>query len=144
MLNLLKAPHLSNRASLGLLFVRLMVGYAFAVHGWGKIQHPFSWMGPDATVPAFLQALAAVSEFCGGIAWMIGALTPIASFGLLCTMFEAARLHLFTMKDPLIAKGPGGSAEPAAVYFCIAAMLLLAGPGKFSVDAKLFGERSAG
>ena len=57
----------SSRASLGLLALRLLAGIALMHHGWGKIQHPFGWMGPDAGTPAFLQALAALSEFGGGL-----------------------------------------------------------------------------
>ena len=61
-----------------LLLIRLVMGYAFILHGWGKIQNPMGWMGPDATVPGVLQLLAAVSEFGGGIALIIGLLTRLA------------------------------------------------------------------
>lgn len=131
-------PPQTARASTGLLLLRLFAGYAFMMHGWGKIQHPFNWMGPTSGMPGIFQALAALSEFGGGLAWILGLLTPLASFGLACTMFMAARLHLFVLNQPLIAKDANGSAEPAAVYFCIAVLLLLAGPGRFSADARLF------
>lgn len=136
-------PAQSVRASVGLLVLRLFCGYAFMVHGWGKIQKPFSWMGPDAGYPGVLQALAALSEFGGGLAWMLGLLTPLASFGLACTMAVAAYMHMFVMKQGLIATGPGGSAEPAAAYFCVAVALMLAGPGRFSADAFVFRERKS-
>ncbi len=131
-------PVQTARASAGLLLLRLFAGYAFMMHGWGKIQHPFSWMGPDSGTPAIFQALAALSEFGGGLAWILGLLTPLASFGMACTMLVAARLHLFVMNQPLIAKDANGSAEPAAVYLAVALLLLLAGPGRFSVDDRLF------
>jgi putative oxidoreductase len=102
-------------------------------------------MGPDATIPGIFQALAAISEFGGGIAWMLGLLTPLFSFGLLCTMVMAVRLHAFVLKDPFVASGPGGgSYELAAVYLCVALLLLFAGPGRFSLDRALFGERISG
>jgi len=63
-------------ASAALLFLRLIAGTAFMFHGWGKIQHPLNWMGPEAPVPGVLQFLAAFSEFGGGLAWILGLLTP--------------------------------------------------------------------
>lgn len=57
--------------SVGLLALRLVVGAAFLFHGWPKIQHPFDWMGPEASVPAIFQALAALSEFGGGLALLL-------------------------------------------------------------------------
>lgn len=139
----LSPPRLSSRASAGLLVLRLLAGFAFVLHGWGKIQDPFGWMGPDAAVPGFLQALAALSEFGGGIAWMLGLLTPLASLGLACTMGFAIHLHAVVLGDPFVATGPGkGSYELAAVYLATALLLLLAGPGRFSVDRVLFGEKA--
>ena len=42
---------------------------------------PLSQVG--AAVPGALQALAAVAEFGGGLCWVLGALTPLASFLIL-------------------------------------------------------------
>jgi len=143
MIQHLKPVRLSARVSLGLLILRLVAGFAFMHHGFGKIQNPFGWMGPQATTPGILQALAALSEFGGGLAWMLGLLTPLASLGMACTMTVATWLHAIVMKDPFVAKGPGsGSYELAALYLCVSALFLLAGPGRFSVDRVLFGEKS--
>src|ERR1044071_3379761 len=68
----------TGKGAIGLLLIRLVVGSAFMLHGWGKIQHPFSWMGPESPVPGFFQLLAAISEFGGGLAWILGLLTPLA------------------------------------------------------------------
>ena len=134
--------HLPASASLGLLALRLVVGLAFVFHGYGKIQSPFTWMGPEATMPGFLQALAAVSEFGGGIAWMLGLLTPLAALGLMCTMAVATWTMASLQGNPFVASSPGGgSFELPLVYLCVALLLLLAGPGRFSVDRALFGER---
>jgi putative oxidoreductase len=123
----------------GLLLLRLVVGLAFMFHGWGKIQAPFSWMGPDAGVPGFLQALAALSEFGGGLFWILGVLTALASLGIAFTMAFAVYFHAVINGDPFVAMGPGqGSYELALVYLVVAILLLAAGPGRFSVDNKIF------
>ncbi|HYG74687.1 MAG TPA: DoxX family protein [Planctomycetota bacterium] len=124
------------RVSTGLLLLRLVAGVAFMLHGWGKIQNPMGWMGPNASVPGIFQALAAISEFGGGLAWVLGLLTPLACLGLLATMAVAAFTHI-SKGDPFV-----GGYELATVYFAIAFLLLMAGPGRFSLDSILFGSRN--
>src|SRR5512139_2307339 len=142
MIRLFRPPRLSAGLSAGLLVLRLMAGLAFAFHGYGKIQNPLGWMGPNAGVPGVFQALAAVSEFGGGLAWMLGMLTPLASFGLACTMTVAVWTHAAVLHDPFVALRGGRSWETAGVYLCVAILLLLAGPGRFSVDRIVFGEKT--
>ena len=142
MIRLLKPLRQSARVSAGLLILRLVVGVAFMYHGYGKIQNPFGWMGPNAGISGVFQALAAVSEFGGGLAWMLGLLTPLASFGLACTMTVAVWMHAAVLHDPFVALQGGRSYELASVYLCVAVLLLLAGPGRFSADRVAFGEKS--
>jgi len=127
----------AGRLGLALLLLRLVWGAAFIFHGMGKMQAPFNWMG-DA-VPGFLQFLAAFSEFGGGIAIMLGLLTPLAALGLFFTMsFAAFGVHI-PAGDPFVASGPGqGSYEPALVYWVISLLFILVGPGAYSLDAKLW------
>ena len=139
MKNWFKTPKQSNASSIGLLLIRLVVGLAFMYHGWSKIQNPFSWMGPDSGTPGIFQALAALSEFGGGLSWALGFLVPFFSLGILSTMVVALRYHILVKGDPFV--GQGGSYEVALVYFSVAVLLLTAGPGKLSVDHKLFGEK---
>ena len=140
---LFSVPGTSNIADIGLLLIRCVSGFAFIMHGWGKIQNPFGWMGPDASVPGIFQALAAVSEFGGGLAWIIGLLTPLASLGIAFTMAVGFSMHTFINGDPFVSHG-GSSSESAAVYFCIAVLYIAIGPGRFSLDSRLFGDRSVG
>ena len=131
---------IGGRGAAGLLVLRIVSGLALMFHGWGKIQNPMGWMGPDAGVPGIFQALAAISEFVGGLAWILGALTPLFSLGILCTMAVATHMHAVIKGDPFV--GMQGSYEPALVYFCIALLFLLIGPGRISLDALLFRKKS--
>lgn len=119
---------LDKRVSSALFALRVIVGIAFLVHGAGKIVNPFGWMGPDAPVPGIFQGLAALSEFGGGLALILGLLTPLASLGLISTMVVAVLVH--------VGKGDGfvGGYELASVYLVASIALLLTGPGRFSVD----------
>ena len=142
MIRLLKPLHVSARVSAGLLVLRLVAGTAFMYHGYGKIQNPFGWMGPNAGIPGVFQALAALSEFGGGLAWILGLLTPLASLGLACTMTVAVWTHAVVLHDPFVAQKGGRSWELASAYLCVAVLLLLAGPGRFSADRVAFGEKA--
>lgn len=128
--------NLSTPAATGLLILRLVAGLALMFHGYGKIQNPFGWMGPESWAPGVLQGLAALAEFGGGLALILGLLTPVACFGILCVMTVA----IFSVHVPKgdVFVGKGGSYEVAALYAAIAVMLMFIGPGKFSLDAKLF------
>lgn len=130
----------STAISAGLLILRVVAGLAFIYHGWGKIQNPMAWMGPDAPVPGFLQLLAAVSEFGGGIAWILGLLTRLASIGMMFTMIVAVLMHAVMLKDPFVnmTMAPAPSYELAAVYLAISILLITIGAGKFSLDKVFF------
>jgi len=138
---LLSVPQNPGLVDIALLLLRAVAGLAFMFHGWSKIQNPFGWMGPDALAPGIFQALAALSEFGGGLAWILGLLTPLASLGIAATMAVAFWLHAVLRGDPFVAAGGGGSYELAALYLCIALLLLAVGPGRLSLDRALFGRR---
>jgi putative oxidoreductase len=128
--------------SIGLLLLRIVVGIAFLLHGWPKIQNPFEWMGPDAPTPGGLQLAAAVSEFVGGMALIAGLLTRIASLGIGSTMAVAVQFHL-QQGQPFVGRAGSPSYELAAVYLACAVVFFLLGPGHFSVDSFLFRKRQA-
>ena len=129
-----------GRGAVGLLILRLVAGSALMLHGWPKIQHATSWMGPGAPVPGFLQFLAAFSEFFGGLAFLTGLLTPIAALGVAITMLFALLAVHFKNHDPFVSMH-GSSFESALIYFSIAMVMMFTGPGVISLDALLFGKR---
>jgi putative oxidoreductase len=138
--------------SLGLLVLRLVAGAAFILHGVAKIQDDKGvWHFEQATTwmnampkppPPYLQAAAIVAELGGGIAWVLGFLTPLFSIAIACTMATAyAMVHT---QDAFVSFRPGDpSFELTAVYFATAICLLLCGPGQLSLDHCLFGRRKS-
>lgn len=131
---------MTTSQSLGLLLLRLIVGVAFLYHGSGKIQNPFAWM-PGSSTPGILQALAALSEFGGGLALLLGLFTPLAMLGLAITMAVATHMHAVVMGDPFVNMTGGRAFELPILFFGIAVMFIFVGPGKFSLDSKIFGEK---
>ena len=123
--------------AVGLFILRVLFGYAMAVHGLGKIQSeggPLGWMGPSGP-PPIMQGIASLTEFFGGLAIMFGLLTPLACFGVMCIMFVAVLAGL-SKGEPFIGQG-GDSYELAAMYFVFALVIFLTGPGLLSIDGAL-------
>ena len=113
----------STFADIALLLIRVVAGLAFTMHGWGKIQNPFGWMGPDGFAPGIFEALAAISEFGGGLAWIMGLVTPLASLGIAFTMAVAFWFHAFMRGDPFVSMtgGPASGAGSALLLYRLAA-----------------------
>jgi putative oxidoreductase len=129
----MSAMNPAHRGSLAVLLLRVVTGVAFLFHGWSKIQNPFHWLDKAANPPpGFLQALAALAEFGGGVGLLLGVLTPLCAAGIFFTMAYAIATHVLR-GDPFVSKG-GGSYELALVYLTIATAFLLLGPGRYSVD----------
>jgi putative oxidoreductase len=127
-----------GRAAWGLLVVRLVFGSALTLHGLQKMSSPLGWMGADSSVPGVLQFLAFFSEFAGGLAILVGLLTPLAALGVAITMVVA--MVMAHASDPFVsASGP--SKEGAASYLAVALLMLLSGPGVLSLDRLLFRQR---
>ena len=125
--------------SFGVLVLRLVMGTAFLFHGWPKIQHPFGWTGPDADMPGVLQSLAALSEFGGGLALILGLLDPgLPASGLGGRCFLHWRPCIFRTVIRSWENLVRLVFELPAVYLAFALLLLLVGAGRFSLDALLF------
>lgn len=123
----------------GLLCLRLVSGTALMHHGWSKIQHPFTWMDAfHPGMPGALQALQALIEFGGGLALVLGLLTPLATAGIAVGMAAALAVVHLPMHHPFVSAGTGPSSELALLYLAIALTVLLVGPGCYSVDYLLF------
>jgi putative oxidoreductase len=141
MRNLFYCDTVGPIGSVGLFVLRLVMGIAFVLHGWPKIQNPWGWMGAEAHVPAILQAFAALAEFAGGMGLVIGLLTRLASLGIMTNMIVALGMVHLPSGDPFVGKPGGRSYELAAIYLACAVVFFLLGPGRLSLDALLFRKR---
>ena len=141
MFSLLWPEFIGGRGAVGLLFMRLISGFALIQHGWPKIQHAFNWMPAEMGMPGSLQALAALAEFGGGLALMLGLLTPIACFGIACTMGVALLTVHLPHGDPMVGATGKASYEAALTYFAVGVMYIFTGPGTFALDAIFFREK---
>lgn len=123
-------------SAVGLLLLRLWFGIVLAIsHGWGKMldvggfAEKVAAMGLPA--PTVLALGAAASELVGGLLLAVGLFTRPAALAVLITMLVAAfEVH---GADPFARK------ELALAFGAAALALLVAGPGKLSLDQKLFG-----
>jgi putative oxidoreductase len=120
--------------SLGLLWLRILMGLGIASHGYGKL---FSGRMPafieavgqmGFPFPAFFGWSAALAEFIGGILIVLGLQTRLAAAAVFVTMMVAAFVR--HAPDTFSVK------ELALAYWTMAGALILTGAGVYSLDAR--------
>ncbi len=138
------AKLLTGKEDIALLALRIVVGLAFMVHGSQKLFGMFGGGGIQGTAkffsmihlePATLMALLAGSaEFFGGLALVLGFFTRYAAVALIVTMLVA----IVTVHLPKGFFAFKGGYEYNLMLIMIFMYLLFNGPGKYSLEKRLF------
>lgn len=131
-----------------LLMLRIMIGIVFLAHGSQKLFGWFGGYGINGTytylhttlgVPSFIAAAGVVAEFTAGALLITGTLTGLGSILVILQM--SAAIYLLDGKNGFFMNyfgqydaGKEGF-EYAAFLIGSAIILLINGPGKYSVDA---------
>lgn len=132
------------------LFLRLIIGFGFIVHGWAKISRGtgFEKLLIQTGVPLhhLLSYVATYTELIGGTAVLIGLAVRFVSIPLIITMltamftvninygFSSIKTIGLTPNGPLF--GPPGY-EINLLYVACLSSLMITGAGAFSVDGLL-------
>jgi putative oxidoreductase len=124
----------SSLLPLAVTLLRVSTGVIMAAHGWQKLSNipalteMFTNMG--LPYPQISVYLAIGGEFFGGLGLIVGLLTPIAAFGVLCTMAVAIiKVH---WPHGLMA-ADNGFEYPMTLFF-IALFFIMNGAGPISLD----------
>ncbi|MDQ0297747.1 putative oxidoreductase [Salibacterium salarium] len=135
---------MSVLASIGLLFIRVVIGVSFAAHGTQKLFGWFGGHGLKATggffdsigiKPGYTMALlAGLAEFAGGLLFAFGLFTPVAGILIAITMIGAiVKVH---GQNGFWATE--GGYEYNLMLLVIGIGFVFTGGGLYSLDALLF------
>jgi putative oxidoreductase len=116
------------------LLMRIYFGYFWTETGWGKIHNLDAFArrfaGWGIPYPHFSALLSAYTEWIGGILLMLGLFTRLISIPLMFNMFVA----LMTVKLKEVTGIDDFVEMDEALYMFILFWLIMAGPGRISVD----------
>lgn len=127
-------PNARGNPDAGLLLLRLGFGLTLAFgHGLNKALALGKFIDSVARngfpFPQLMGTIAMLSEFAGGILLALGLFTRPAALCVVGTMLGAAfQVH---------GASPFSKKELALAYALVAAVLLVTGPGRHSLDARL-------
>jgi putative oxidoreductase len=136
---------------LSLLFVRVIVGVIFAIHGAQKLFGAFGGPGLSQMMEmmgAPLGFLVTIGEFFGGLGLIFGFLTRFSAASLIVIMIGAiAMVH--GKNGFFLGKGPESTMAQAGFEYNLALIGLLlpsflCGPGRFSIGRFLPLPKSTG
>jgi putative oxidoreductase len=134
-----------NFQSLLLLVIRLYWGISFAMTGWGKLRNLERTAGffasLDIPAPKLNAIMAGATECVGGALLALGLFARPAAVPLIFTMIIA---YVTADREALVAitSEPDKFVTAAPFLFLFASLIVLVfGPGKFSLDA-LFARKS--
>lgn len=114
------------------LILRVVFGLLMLPHGWDKLSHfaekKYKFMNFLGLGSSLSLGLATFAEFFCSILLILGLFTRLATIPLLVTIFVILNLHHWQFYGP-------HELEPAFLAAFLA--ILLFGPGKYSLDARI-------
>jgi putative oxidoreductase len=132
MWNLIFPGFPDGRFGLALLLLRCFVGIAFIQHGLGKT-HDIPGFMEEFGLPLPLALFGAWSQVGAGILLVAGLATPVAA-GTLMGSMAVATAKLIGRGESFIDPH-AHSWESSGFYLLASILILLLGPGVFSLDA---------
>jgi putative oxidoreductase len=130
------------------LLIRVPLGIIFIAHGLDKWLGTFHGGGFLKTLAAFTQMgmplpivssyLATFGELIGGILMLLGLMTPVGAFLIAVTMGVAT--FVVHLDGGLFAQD--GGFEYTLMLLAASLSVFISGPGKYSLDALLWGCQS--
>ena len=134
-------------APYGLAILRVVLGIAMAVHGWSKlsggVDNVSGFFGGMLGIPApgLMAWVVTIVELVGGILLVVGFLTQIVGILIALDMLGAILFAFLLRGAPFIENG-AITWEKEAVFAAAALCIVLAGPGAWSVEDAVAGNRT--
>jgi len=139
-LRALLLPNLERNGSIALLITRAATGLLLVPHGYYKIAAGPAGLAAGLAAKGFPAPLlmawcAALAELVGGLCLALGLLGRLAAIAVSFTMVVAwVSMHL----GDIATIGKGSAFEYPFLLSMTALAIAISGPGKLSLDAKLF------
>jgi putative oxidoreductase len=121
---------------LALLVLRVVLGVCVFKHGWGKISHIHD-LEDIWKVPLPLAWTVAAIQILGAFAMVLGLFTVPFALALAIVHLVATWKLITMANEPFVAPSRH-SWSIGLIYTTMPLVLALAGPGAYSLDAKLF------
>ena len=134
-------------ARYGLAILRIVLGIAMIVHGWSKlsggVDNVAGFFGETLGIPlpGLVAWVVTIVELVGGILLVVGFLTQIAGILITLDMLGAILFAYLLRGAPFIENG-AITWEKEAVFAAAALCIVLAGPGAWSVEDAVAGNRT--
>lgn len=132
-----RSPFLDDLAKLA---IRVPAGLFLAAHGFAKVSKGVDGFAGGLAekgfpLPTMFAWAATLSELVGGALVAIGLLCrPAAAFALITMVVAVLTTHAHQIKQ--VGSGPGVGFEYPVLLGAVFFGLMLAGPGRFSVDQR--------
>ena len=126
-----------------LLAVRVGLAWLFIYHGGGTLFGAFHGYGIHRMAEffavtaglrpgTFFAVLNGITEFFGGIALGVGALSRLAAIGIFCDMVMA--MITVTWRNGIVSSAAGSGYELNVALAALAVVIILMGAGRLSLD----------